>query len=288
MKDASVIAEPSTRYEGARAAESLHFTSDVEGTLLTLPCRRGPPYLRPAVHTLCSLDCVLVGCVWVRLDAMNLLLPADERESDQLLDDAVSVKREQLHMEEAKMQSSEAADDEKEAVTQDEDEEELEESDVLVSLSRLPTAPGGPARSRILALDKLTELEANGDADEEEAEEGEAGEDEWESNWHSAAAVARLNKTQSASAASLSRAAATQRRKQAQNSQPHTDDTVKQRRDQHDSHPADRQQRKTDQPKPASHSRPSRSVSSKQRVNSSTSERDDAVVRSGKRRKKGE
>ena len=99
---------------------------------------------------------------------MQLLLPEDEREGDELLDDASAVKQEPLRieyvtdhtMDDEGKDAAAGEDEEEEEEGEAEEEERSEQPGVLVSLSQLPAAPGGPERSRILALDKLVELQA--------------------------------------------------------------------------------------------------------------------------------
>ena len=153
-----------------------------------------------------SVCCGVLCCGHVSLDAMNLLLPEHERESDELFDASVSVKQEPLLAAEAKDQLlQQPMDEEKEALGQDDDKDE-EEPGVLLSLSQLPSAPGGPGRSRILALDKLTELGASeGPAGkEEEKEAAEDEESEWQSNWQSPAAAVHTSRHKPTSTADSS------------------------------------------------------------------------------------
>ena len=213
---------------GGRSAESLHFTSDFEDT----PASFFFPYpsqsrvcvsvctcTRQGLPLICALSvcCGVLCCGHVSLDAMNLLLPEHERESDELFDASVSVKQEPLLAAEAKDQLlQQPMDEEKEALGQDDDKDE-EEPGVLLSLSQLPSAPGGPGRSRILALDKLTELGASeGPAGkEEEKEAAEDEESEWQSNWQSPAAAVHTSrhKPTSTATAAHQRATTPQRRK---------------------------------------------------------------------------
>ena len=219
--------------------------------------------------------CVLARCTDVRLDAMNLLLPEEEREGEGELEQPVSVKQEWVQsVGEAQLPVSESA----EAMAHDEREAG---QDVLVSLSQPSSAPGGPVRSRILALDKLIELEAGEEAEEEEKEERES---EWQSNWQSSDA----DECQSAPASAQPPASAIQRRQKAQLEHRHAVGGEEEPMEDGEPQVDDTANRTTDAYSQHSHTPLIRKVNTQRASGSSSSskKRSDGVGAGGKKRKK--
>ena len=233
-----------------------------------------------------------------RLDAMNLLLPADERESDELFDAPGSVKQEPLESEQAKAQPVGPMDEAKEAREQDdnrrEDDEEVDEEDVLVSLSHLPTAHGGPVRSHILALDKLSELDSNEAAGDDEnaaweADEGAAGEGEWRSNWQSPVGDAHDGKQRFTATAQPT--TATSRRRKTAAVEPHSREDAAdegQRQEDRDPKSNDAAEMDADERKQPFRPASSRKASKERRTTGDRGERGTTVNRGGKKRRKSE
>ena len=200
-------------------------------------------------------------------------------ESDELLDEPVAIKHEPLFLKDAQTRQPEPMDEEKEAADDDED---VDEDDVLVSLSQ-PSAPGGPARSRILALDKLAELEA----DHEEVNEADGADvdsdGEWQSSWASPAAATSAGKRKVAStAAQQETVIAPVRRKKAPLEHKHTE--TRGHDDEGDEQTS--QAVNSEESKQPTRTPSKRAVTDKQRTNTSSSKRSGAVASDAKKRKK--